>query len=392
MGKNKPTIGYLSGGARISVHEDAEVTAARNHILSVIKVFESNGFNVLKFIVGDRLPKEFSTEGSEALTKKNLLTRFIADVIRLIFRYYFNYVAWKELNNKVDVVYERYASFQNLGAKFSKNNITWVLETNAILFEESSYEAKTLLLKGLAKYFEKKAYQKCDILVCISHELKESIIKLFNINSVKIHVIPNAVDIDKFSIKDNKKKDHIVIGYIGSLVKWQGLDLLLKTVGELGHLKNKVKIRIIGTGPEMNNLRQLSVSYEIEDQVQFLGKVSHKKVPFLLSEIDVGYCNPTHDSRIYASNFNSPMKLYEYMASGSTLLCSSMPDLLKFKNFDKYSFVIHEQSTKAMKSCIMKILEKMPDLYDLGKLARKEVSMNHTWEVRYRNLISQLEK
>ena len=58
------------------------------------------------------------------------------------------------------------------------------------------------------------------------------------VDESKISILPNAVDIEKFTIEKRDEeleqkldlKDKIVIGYIGSFVEYEGLDLLIKAV------------------------------------------------------------------------------------------------------------------------------------------------------------------
>nr|MDP9479668.1 hypothetical protein [Actinomycetota bacterium] len=61
----KKRLGYLSAAPRVSTRPDAEAGGPRSHVLGVIRAFESLGWSVNRFIVGDRMPKGVAGGGSE---------------------------------------------------------------------------------------------------------------------------------------------------------------------------------------------------------------------------------------------------------------------------------------------------------------------------------------
>ncbi|MEO0936510.1 MAG: glycosyltransferase WbuB, partial [Cyanobacteria bacterium J06641_2] len=63
-------LGFLAAAPRISTHPDAEMSGPRSRILGLIQGFKSSGWEVETFIVGDRVPQNWSAKGSgEAISK-----------------------------------------------------------------------------------------------------------------------------------------------------------------------------------------------------------------------------------------------------------------------------------------------------------------------------------
>ena len=110
----------------------------------------------------------------------------------------------------------------------------------------------------------------------------------------KIEVFPDGVDLKKFQeVKDESKiirekfgikEGEKIVMYAGSLQKWKGVDVLIKSIFNFRFLiskkeKIKVKLIIIGNGEERKNLEKLVKELDLESKVIFVGLVEKKKLP-----------------------------------------------------------------------------------------------------------------
>lgn len=121
-----------------------------------------------------------------------------------------------------------------------------------------------------------------------------------------VEVVPNGVDVGKFSIDDFrfsigdfKKKLGIsesekVIITISRLVKKNGVGDLIKAISQLRitNYELPVKLLICGIGEEEERLKNLAKSLSIENKVLFLGHVPHNELPKYLAISDV-FCRPS---------------------------------------------------------------------------------------------------
>lgn len=105
-----------------------------------------------------------------------------------------------------------------------------------------------------------------------------------------IHIIPTGLNLDAFkpdnidmqvveNIKQkyNIKQDNIIITYLGRIAKEKSIDFLIEGFKEVTN-KN-VKLMIVGAGPAEEELKQLVKSYQLSDNVIFVGKVNREDVP-----------------------------------------------------------------------------------------------------------------
>ena len=146
-----------------------------------------------------------------------------------------------------------------------------------------------------AEKLEIETAKMSDHVFTITKALKDIMIEN-GISESKITVLPNAVDPSKFKISKKDKQlekeldfqNKVVIGYIGSFVKYEGLDLLLEACAILNKkLGDCFRVLLVGDGEIMQQLRKLSQFLQLEDIVRFTGRVSHENVNRYYSLIDI---------------------------------------------------------------------------------------------------------
>ena len=386
-------LGYLSAAPRVSTRPEAELGGPRSHVLGVIKAFEYLNWQVHRFIVGDRVPINWVAKGSEQAIRRNRLRTLAADVMRIMMGYLNAQRAWRELGSDVDLVYERFAVFQALGWIFKKHNLPWILETNAPLFIESRNDRQTILLNGLAQYLESKAYQRCDVLVCVSEALKEIIVEQMGISESKIVVMPNGVDTSFFNparYQPFRFYRGFTIGFVGSLTDWQGLDLLLDTVAELNNEGYPIHLTLIGDGAARSALQIRAENLDLLEQVTFAGYVPREKVPSYIAGFDIGYSGQIQLA--VGKMYLSPLKLYEYMSMAKPVIASNFEDTQRVVRDKETGFIFEAGDKAAIKRAILDAFELKEELPKMGQLAREEAIRYHSWESRVSYLIGEIEK
>jgi len=110
-----------------------------------------------------------------------------------------------------------------------------------------------------------------------------------------------------------------LVAYVGVIGQQEGLDLLLEAAvfmrDELG--RTDAHFTIMGDGTEVENLRQLSRRLNVDELVEFTGRVSEAQLWETLGTADV-CVNP---DRVNEMNDKSTMnKILEYMALGKPIV------------------------------------------------------------------------
>jgi len=380
-------LGYLSAGPRVSTRPGAEAGGPRSHVLGTIQGFESLGWEVKRFIVGDRVPREWTDAGSRQAISSSVPRALAADVARLALGVKNANLAWREIG-QVDWVYERLSVLQSLGRAFQRRGVPWILETNAPLSHEAKVDRKSIALYRLARFLEMRAYQKCDILVCVSEALKETVVRASGISSKKALVLPNGVDVCFFDPKRYQPRrvfDGFTIGFVGNLAKWQGLGVLLEAISELQEVKADLSLVVVGDGSERAVWETQAQALDIASNVKFVGQIPRDEVPHYIAGFDIGYAGqvPPAMGQMYLS----PLKLLEYMAMAKPVIASDFEDARRVTRNGETGFLFRGGYKEDLKRSLLRVYHCADQLPQIGHDAREEVVAHHTWTARVQTLI-----
>ncbi len=179
---------------------------------------------------------------------------------------------------------------------------------------------------------EKRILGKADITFVVSEALYESKCQL----SRNIHIVPNGVDFKHFSpvyderttvAKDMVNVSKPVIGYLGNLTARIDFGLLC----DLADIHPEWVIVLIGgkNAPIRDkNTRRYLDELEQRDNVHFVGPKPYEDLTRYLKAFDVCLLPYVVDDPF---NINcSPLKLYEYLATGKPIVSTDLPAVRPF--------------------------------------------------------------
>jgi glycosyltransferase involved in cell wall biosynthesis len=112
-----------------------------------------------------------------------------------------------------------------------------------------------------------------------------------------------------------------VVGYAGSLVGYEGLDVLLDAIALLRQRGVEVTVAIAGSGPAEPELKAEAARLGVEDAVRWLGRIPHADVPRLWSAVDVAVF-PRRSEPV--TELVSPLKPLEAFAAGRAVIVSDV--------------------------------------------------------------------
>jgi len=223
------------------------------------------------------------------------------------------------LFKKVDIIYAR-DEFSLFFLSFFKNNL--VLELHN--FPRSRF----FLYKWLFKKVKK--------IVVINNKLKEMTVDL-GIDPDKILVAHDGVDLNQFTVIETKEEcrrklglplDKKLVIYTGQLFKWKGVYVLAEASR---FLDDSYQIVLVG-GMEYDRIKLEKFIKEKQlDKIIIIDHQSPDLVPYYLKSADVLILPNSSRERI-SRLFTSPMKMFEYMASGRPIVASNLPSIREVLN------------------------------------------------------------
>lgn len=174
--------------------------------------------------------------------------------------------------------------------------------------------------------------KKADVTVCTATKLfnqvkdkaKNPIIST-NAGDYEFFIKTNEFEINKL-IKEKIKNYDCILGYYGAVAQWFDYELIKKVAN-----KRKKWLWVI-IGINYDGTLDKSGILDLEN-VLYIPPQPYKMLPTFLKAFDVATI-PFIINEITLST--SPVKLFEYMASGKPILTSKMPECLKYKSVKTY--------------------------------------------------------
>jgi len=356
------------------------------HILSIVNALKGLGNEVE--IVGPS-KKDMSTAG----TNVKLLSRIKKYMPGFLFelaQVFYNFVSYKRILSSIDdynpdFIYERYALYSFAGVMAAKRKkVPLILEVNTPYAHAWSKYYK-LHFPALAKRLEKYILNKASHIITVTQVQKEFLADHYT-DQDKISVCHNAISKEEFDPTispieiDWKIQDPVVVGFVGTMNRWQGIPILSKVIPEiLKNLPNAVFL-LVGDGEFKYELEQSINATQNEGRVVFTGRVAHKDVPAYVNAMDIAILP---DSNTYGS----PMKIFEYMAMKKAIIAPDVEPVREIMTHNKTGIIIGRSNQQDMTNAISNLVLNKELRHQLSENGYKYVIQNHTWETNARTII-----
>lgn len=246
--------------------------------------------------------------------------------------------------------------------------------------------------KSSVDFINKLGFSRAAGLIVTNKYKMEKINKEYGIPMERMLHQPNVVDVEKFNPNISKEeareklqlpRDEKIILYTGHLFGWKGVDTLLESAKYLP--KNQVIYFVGGTDEDIESFKKKKESLGIGDAVVIAGRKPHDEIPLWQRAADVLVLPNT--AKEEASKYEtSPVKLFEYMASGTPILASDLPSIRNIVNENMVWF-FEADNSKDLNQVIQKSLSSEKESQNKADNARQE-SQKYTWGNRSKNILN----
>jgi glycosyltransferase involved in cell wall biosynthesis len=312
--------------------------------------------------------------------------QFVFEIFELLYNLFLPFrllpVLWRQPDA---VLYERHAYFMFMGVllgKWLKRPV--ILEVNELA---GFTRARGLILERLVRSIDAWVFSRADHILCVSRVLSDEA-ELRGASSERVHVLPNAIDPNRFRSPEPGQSlrarlglaGSIVIGHVGLFYRWDRLDVLIETAKSIRDCHPEIKVLLVGDGPEMGNLRRVAFRLGMEKEVIFSGPVPRDEVPAYIDAMDICVLPDSNA-------FGSPIALFEFMAMGKPCV---VPDLGPMRD------VIHHNTTGilfphgnyvALRESLLRLVEDSTLRNQVGAQAKQIVFERHTWSANARFVV-----
>jgi glycosyltransferase involved in cell wall biosynthesis len=386
-------------------HDIVSEVGYSTHQREIIHALRVAGHEVITVIMGGDNVKVHSVI-LEQKTSPSVLKVVLKKVVpRFIWTSLNNYKlilhdrnAGKRLENAIreyspDLIYERSEYLQDSGAKMAlKYNIRYFLEVNAPFVEEMRHFEGYSLYENRAHQVEKYKLNAAWKVFSVSSALSTFLVRQYNCKPEKIILQPNCINLD---ILKEKLADPVVlrktlgideekvIGFVGSIFPYHGVDILINAFVQVHRSKPDVKLLIVGDGSILDDLKQQATTAGIQKDVIFAGKIPHKDVFSYIALMDICV--------MAKSNwYGSPVKIFEYGLMKKPIIA---PDTSPVKDV-----MIHQESgliTSNSESDLVKAIHQYLDRPEFAEACamnfHRRVIQEFTWKQAADRIIKECE-
>jgi glycosyltransferase involved in cell wall biosynthesis len=262
-----------------------------------------------------------------------------------------------------------------IGTHFPNPTLALLLKINyrvvltviaTISLEKRFYEIKSkyygtslFQIFNLAR-LEKLAVSKVDNVIVETPNVKRLLSRWTNAN---IYVIPDGVEFEEIQ-GINPTTEKVDILFVGRLVKVKGIDVLIKAISIVKKYKNDINLHILGYGPREDSIKDLTKKLNLEKNVKLLGFLSEKE--------KFEYFKGSKIVAIPSRWENSPITLYEAMASGKAVVASNVSGIPDVLINGKTGYLFETENAEELADKILILLKDSKLQKTMGESARKK--------------------
>ncbi|WP_029733489.1 glycosyltransferase family 4 protein [Deferrisoma camini] len=188
------------------------------------------------------------------------------------------------------------------------------------------------------------AVRHADALIAVSQELKDRMVAL-GADSMRVHVIPNGVDLGRFSPRERPRGSRHRLLTVCNLVPGKGVDVVIRAVAGL---EPEAELWVAGDGPERPHLEALARGLGLEARVRFLGRVPHEEMPRLYAEASL-FCLASRAE-------GCPNVVLEALASGVPVVATRVGGIPEWVEEGRTGFLVEPGDPEAFRGALSRAL------------------------------------
>ena len=238
---------------------------------------------------------------------------------------------------------------------------------------------------ALTATLEAAACREADRVLAITAALRDEMVSR-GVPNEKIIILPNGVDTSRFNVRQRDHElaaelgvtDKVVVGYVGSILDYEGIDLLLEAMAVLRRRRDDFHLLVVGDGAAYDDVVALAERSGVLDFVTFTGRVPHDQVERYYSLVDIA---PFPRKPLPVCEAVSPLKPFEAMAMGKVPVVSSVTALTEIVDDGENGLVFTKGDVGSLVEVLDRLIGDRQLRARLGDTAREWVVRERDWSV-----------
>ncbi|NDK33187.1 glycosyltransferase [Nesterenkonia haasae] len=259
-------------------------------------------------------------------------------------------------------------------------------------------------LYELRRQSERRVRERADRVVTLAQTMKDFILEESCDGVIPpeyIYLASNAVDPKDFPVGSGKPQlrrdlgigdDEVVVGYISSIVEYEGIETLLEGYRLLKAQQSGARLLIVGDGPYLNRLKQHAERGGLTDTI-FTGRVPHEHILDYYHSIDI-FVVPRRNTRV--TELVTPLKPFEAFSTGRPVVVSDVAALAEIAADSRGAASVFRADDAEDLALKLDELVTDPELRNaLGNKGAEWVRQERSWSSNvptYRSMYTELAK
>ncbi|MEH2034690.1 MAG: glycosyltransferase family 4 protein [Nostoc sp.] len=257
---------------------------------------------------------------------------------------------------------------------------------------EAKYGRRDIFYYGLS-LVERLTFATADVVISTNESYLSVALTRGRKSPEDVFVVRSGPDLSRFQpVPPNsvyRKGRKYLVGYVGVMGEPEGIDYLLQSVRYIVYEKKRQDIHfmLIGSGPMFEKLQALSEELEVNEFVEFTGRIPDNELLARLSSCDI-CANP--DKKMPYNDRSTMNKIMEYMAMGKPIV---QFDLLEGRRSAEGASVYAKGNDVVdFAENILELLEDSERRQKMGELGRQRMEEKLEWRHQIPKLLEAYDK
>lgn len=227
----------------------------------------------------------------------------------------------------------------------------------------------------LGPIFEKFLFKlKLDYIHAVSESTKDDLLK-FGAKK-PIRVINNAIEIPDNNYKVENKFQFVCIN---RLVFYKNLEVVFRAIKKVKQKEPKIKLMIVGDGPQRISLESLSKKMSLEQNIEFKGFVTSKEKEEILAK---------SNALLFPSVCEGfGLVILEAFSQKKPVLVSDIRPMSDIVSHKKTGFVLNPNNEDDWAEAILELINNLEFSSEMGMVGRKELEEKYNTSDMYKKII-----
>jgi glycosyltransferase involved in cell wall biosynthesis len=256
-----------------------------------------------------------------------------------------------------------------------------ILEFNAGINEAAAFHGAGLV--WLARRIEDRTLKQADRVITVSGVLRREVIargvapeRVVAVhNGVSTTHVHPGIDGGGFRQRHAIGAERVVVGFVGTFAPWHGVELLIEAALALVRTEPALTFLIVGGRASDERFRAARAQVEgagAAARILLVGEIPFAEVPFAMAAMDIATIP-------WATDYGSPMKIFEYMAMGKALVAPDLEVLREVFRPGENALLVRRGDVEALAGAIRKLAGDPALRQALGLAARRDAVEHHDW-------------